>query len=130
MLTHVRKIGNSAGIIIPAQLIKALNLKEGDALSIEEQEGKVVISLARPRPKYKLEDLLAQCDPNAPMGANQPCWGRNPMTVFPRGDIVEACLNPAPPRSHKINRNTPSILHSNIVLVIHNTQRAPYKSYS
>lgn len=76
MFTHVRKIGNSAGIIIPAQLIKALNLKEGDVLSIEEKEGKVVISPAGPRPKYKLEDLLAQCDPNAPMTNELIEWER------------------------------------------------------
>ncbi|MDX3774723.1 AbrB/MazE/SpoVT family DNA-binding domain-containing protein [Chromatiaceae bacterium AAb-1] len=76
MLTHVRKIGNSAGTIIPAQMMKALNLKEGDALSIEEQEGKIVISPAKTRPKYKLEDLLAQCDPNAPMPEELIEWER------------------------------------------------------
>lgn len=76
MLTHVRKIGNSAGIIIPAQMMKVLNLKEGDALSIEEQEGKIVVSPAKIRPKYKLEDLLAKCDLNASMPDELIEWER------------------------------------------------------
>ncbi|CAQ82892.1 conserved hypothetical protein [Photorhabdus asymbiotica] len=67
MLTHVRKIGNSVGTIIPAQLLKSLHLKEGDQLSIVEEQGKIVISAVNHRPKYKLADLLALCDSEAPM---------------------------------------------------------------
>jgi len=67
MVTHLRKIGNSTGAIIPAQILKDLNLKEGDQLSIIEEQGKIVISAANLRPKYQLAELLARCDQNAPM---------------------------------------------------------------
>ncbi|ETS29668.1 MULTISPECIES: addiction module antitoxin [Photorhabdus] len=67
MLTHVRKIANSVGTIIPAQLLKSLYLKEGDQLSIVEEQRKTVISAVNHRPKYKLADRLALCDSEAPM---------------------------------------------------------------
>ncbi|RVU31996.1 AbrB/MazE/SpoVT family DNA-binding domain-containing protein [Rheinheimera riviphila] len=74
MLTHVRKIGNSAGTIIPAPLMKKLQLQEGDMVSIAEQDGNIIISPVKSRPKYQLADLLAQCDPTAPMPESLQEW--------------------------------------------------------
>ncbi|MCU7927789.1 MAG: AbrB/MazE/SpoVT family DNA-binding domain-containing protein [Candidatus Thiodiazotropha sp. (ex Dulcina madagascariensis)] len=72
METRIRKIGNSTGAIIPAAILRKLHLKEGDQLSIEEQDGKIV--LMTEKPKYSLKELLAKCDPTAPMPDDLVAW--------------------------------------------------------
>tara|TARA_R110001606_G_scaffold399101_1_gene580731 strand:- start:19032 stop:19283 length:252 start_codon:yes stop_codon:yes gene_type:complete len=80
MQTNIRKIGNSAGAIIPAALLKKLNLSQGDTITIEENGGKIVISNAKP--VYQLKDLIAKCDLSAPM-----------PTALQEWDAVEAVGN-------------------------------------
>ncbi len=67
MKTNIRKIGNSAGLILPAVILKKLNLSEGDEIQISEKENQIVITPTKIKPKYTLKELLAQCDLNAPM---------------------------------------------------------------
>lgn len=65
MKTTIRKIGNSAGAILPAAILKKLQLSEGDAVSISEDGHRIVIEPTRKLPKYTLSELLAQCDEKA-----------------------------------------------------------------
>ncbi len=65
--TNIRKIGNSAGMILPAVILKKLDLSEGDEIEISENGNQIVITPRRNKPKYKLQELLAQCDLKAPM---------------------------------------------------------------
>ena len=74
MQTLVRKIGNSTGTIIPASLLKKLNLKEGDRVDIQDDNGRIVIIPIRIKPKYTLAELLAQCDETAPMPQELMDW--------------------------------------------------------
>lgn len=74
MQTLVRKIGNSAGTIIPATLLKKLNLKEGDRVDIQDDDGRIVIVPNRAKPKYTLTELLAKCDESAPMPQELVDW--------------------------------------------------------
>ncbi len=67
MQTLVRKIGNSTGTIIPASLLKKLDLKEGDRVDIQDDNGRILIIPNRTRPQYTLTELLAKCDQSAPM---------------------------------------------------------------
>lgn len=62
MNTVIRKIGNSSGAIIPSELLRRMNLKEGDTITIEENKDSLVITKAKLRPRYALEELLAQCE--------------------------------------------------------------------
>ncbi|WP_163836993.1 AbrB/MazE/SpoVT family DNA-binding domain-containing protein [Spartinivicinus ruber] len=78
MRTTIRKIGNSSGAIIPAALLKKYNLTEGDAINIEENGSNIVISPVTKRPKYKLDELLAQCDSNAPVSEELSDWDNSP----------------------------------------------------
>ena len=78
MQTVVRKIGNSAGTIIPAALLKKLNLKEGDLVDIRDDEGRIVIVPNRIKPKYTLTELLAKCDESAPMPQELIDWDNTP----------------------------------------------------
>lgn len=67
MQTLVRKIGNSTGTIIPATILKKLDLKVGDRVDIEDDNGRIVIVPAKSKPKYSLPELLAKCDKSVPM---------------------------------------------------------------
>ena len=74
MLTQVRKIGNSAGTIIPAPLLKELKLREGDSIDVSVSDNCIIIKAATSRPKYALEDLLKKCNPNAPKDKELETW--------------------------------------------------------
>lgn len=44
MKTTIRKIGNSAGIILPSGILKSLGFNIGQAVTLEEESGCIVIS--------------------------------------------------------------------------------------
>ena len=66
MESVIRKIGNAAGLILPALLLKKLGLKTGDRVVLSEQSGGLLIRKASQRPRYTLDELLAQCDLDTP----------------------------------------------------------------
>lgn len=74
MLTQVRKIGNSAGTIIPAPILKELKLREGDSIDISVGDNCIIIKAATGKPKYSLEDLLKKCNPKAPKNKKLDAW--------------------------------------------------------
>lgn len=67
MKTNIRKIGNSAGMILPAVILKKLHLSEGDEIEISDNGSQILITPKQDKPKYTLKELLAQCDLKAPM---------------------------------------------------------------
>jgi antitoxin component of MazEF toxin-antitoxin module len=74
MLTQVRKIGNSAGAIIPAPVLKELKLREGDSIDVSVGENCIIIKPATGKPKYSLEELLKKCNPKAPKTKELDDW--------------------------------------------------------
>jgi len=72
METKIRMVGNSAGVIIPAIILRKLKLYLGDTLSIEEQDGKIILAASKPR--YSLEELLAKCDASIPKSEELYDW--------------------------------------------------------
>lgn len=70
---EIRKLGNSAGVILPKPLLKSLNLSIGQHLDVEEVEGRLMLT-PRTKPTYKLKDLLSQCDPDAAPPADMTAW--------------------------------------------------------
>lgn len=73
----IRKLGNSAGVILPATLLKSLGLSVGQHLEAEEVDGKLMLT---PRAKkYALKELLAQCDVKAPPPADMKDWDEMPV---------------------------------------------------
>lgn len=74
MLTQVRKIGNSAGTIIPAPVLKELKLREGDSIDVSVGDNCIIIKAATAKPKYSLEDLLKKCNPKAPKNKELETW--------------------------------------------------------
>jgi len=49
------KWGNGQGILLPKQLCEKLGLKTGDKLTVDAQEGKLII---KPEKSYRIESLL------------------------------------------------------------------------
>jgi antitoxin ChpS len=78
MLTHVRRIGNSAGAIIPAHILKKLKLTEGDQIDVSTQDGRIVIAPVTIKPKYSLTELVAQCDQRSPVNVDLVAWDQAP----------------------------------------------------
>jgi antitoxin MazE len=61
METTIRKFGNSKGVIIPAVLLKELNLDVNDKVDAKAVDGRIVIE-AISKPEYSLNELLSQCN--------------------------------------------------------------------
>lgn len=59
MEIKIQKWGNSAGIRIPSVILKSLNIKMDDILNIEQEEGKIIITVPK-RKKISLRDRFQQ----------------------------------------------------------------------
>lgn len=57
----LRSLGGSVALTLPKQLLKALSLESGSAVDITLERGKLIVS-PKKRPKYTLDELLAQCE--------------------------------------------------------------------
>lgn len=67
MRTQIRKIGNSLGNIIPAVLIRQLNLTEGTEIEVSIEGGKIIIAPVKCKKKrfpFSEKDLLKSLDPH------------------------------------------------------------------
>ena len=62
--TTLRKVGGSVMLAVPPALLDALELRAGAKVSIGIEDGRLVVA-KRARPRFALEELLAQCDENA-----------------------------------------------------------------
>lgn len=78
METSIRKLGNSAGIILPAALLRSLKFEVGQTIDIEVEDGRLVVTPKR-RQRYTAAELNAQCNPRAPMPQDIVDWERAPV---------------------------------------------------
>jgi antitoxin ChpS len=62
--TVLRKIGESVMIAVPAAMLEALQLRPGAKVGLTVQNGRLVFERWQ-RPRYTLDELLAQCNPRA-----------------------------------------------------------------
>ncbi len=53
-------------VLLLSPILRKLHLSEGDAVDISVKGNSIIIS-PETKPKYKLNDLLKQCDLKAPM---------------------------------------------------------------
>lgn len=68
----LKKMGNSTAVIIPPPVLKTLGLAVGHALTMDTtKDGRIVLT---PKPKYTLEEMIAQCDLSAPPPADMADW--------------------------------------------------------
>jgi len=62
--TNLRNVSGSVMLAIPPELLDLLGWRAGAKVGMAVESGRLVIEPQR-RPRYTLEELLAQCDPNA-----------------------------------------------------------------
>lgn len=67
MKTSLRDVGNSKGMVFPAKLLREMRSSIGDQFEITIRDGSFVVTPITPKPQFTLSELLAKCDPNAPM---------------------------------------------------------------
>ncbi len=68
MKLNIQKWGNSAAIRLPSAMLSEIGAGIGDTVEIDPKAFRVA------RPKYKLKDLVAQCNQNAPAPAEVEAW--------------------------------------------------------
>jgi antitoxin ChpS len=60
----LRKVGGSVMLAVPPALLDALKLHAGMKVDLTVDDGRLVIE-PQPRPRYTLDELLAQCGTSA-----------------------------------------------------------------
>ena len=73
--TNLRKVGGSIMLAIPPALLDLLRLRPGVKVGIAVERGQLVVK-PHQRPRYTLDELLAQCDPKAARGKEDREWLR------------------------------------------------------
>lgn len=70
--TNLRRVGGSIMMALPRAFLDQLHLRAGSPVEIEIDHGRLIVESAKP--KYSLEELLAQCDTTAEMSAAEREW--------------------------------------------------------
>jgi antitoxin ChpS len=71
----LRRAGGSLTLTIPRTFVRALGLAEGARIGMSVSEGKLIGDPAiESPPRYTLDELLAQCDPGAPLSDEDEAW--------------------------------------------------------
>jgi len=71
--TNLRKVGGSIMLAVPPALLDILQLRPGAKVGIAVQSGRLVVE-PQQRPRYTLDELLAQCNPKAPRSKEEREW--------------------------------------------------------
>ena len=69
---RLTKVGDSTVLAIPAAILDELRIGSDSALNLAVRDGMLVIKPERKR--YTLEELLAECDGEAPLATEEREW--------------------------------------------------------
>ena len=70
---NLRKVGGSVMLAVPPALLDALRLRPGVQVGLAVERGRLVIE-PRKKPRYTLDELLAQCQPRAARTKQEREW--------------------------------------------------------
>jgi len=71
--TNLRKVGGSVMLAVPPAILDQLQLKAGATVGLAVEGGRLILE-AQKRPKYTVEELLAESDYSYPMSAEDREW--------------------------------------------------------
>jgi antitoxin ChpS len=71
--TNLRKVGGSVMMAVPRAILDMLHLEPGATVGLAV-DGERLIVLPQPKPRYTLDELLAQCDPQPEITAEDRAW--------------------------------------------------------
>jgi len=71
--TNLRKVGGSIMMVVPPAFLDLLHLQAGATVGMVVDGGRLVVE-PKPRPRYTLDELLAQCDSSAELSTEDREW--------------------------------------------------------
>ena len=71
--TNLRKVGGSIMLAVPPALLDILHLRPGAKVGLAVQSGRLIVE-PQQRPRYTLDELLAQCNPQARRSKEEREW--------------------------------------------------------
>lgn len=71
--TNLRKVGGSVMLAVPPALLDVLHLSAGAKVGLAVDNGRLVVE-PKARPRYTLDELLAQCDASAELTPEDREW--------------------------------------------------------
>ena len=71
--TRLRKVGGSVMLAVPPAILDLLHLEAGATVGLAVDGGCLVVQ-PQTKPKYTLDDLLAQCDSPAAITEEDRAW--------------------------------------------------------
>ncbi len=71
--TNLRKVGGSIMMAVPPALLDLLHIGAGAKVGLAVDNGRLVVN-PQPRPRYTLDELLAQCDGAADLTDEDSTW--------------------------------------------------------
>lgn len=71
--SNLRKVGGSIMLAVPPALLDVLHLTAGTKVGLSVNNGRLVVE-PHARPRYSLDELLAQCDASAEVSAEDLEW--------------------------------------------------------
>lgn len=71
--TNLRKVGGSVMLAVPPALLDVLHLSAGAKVGLAVDNGRLVVE-PKARPRYTLDELLAQCDASAELTTEDREW--------------------------------------------------------
>jgi antitoxin ChpS len=71
--TNLRKVGGSVMLAVPPAFLDQLRLQAGAMVGLAVSHGSLMVTPS-PRPRYTLDESLAQCDASAEMPADDREW--------------------------------------------------------
>lgn len=75
--TKLRNVGGSVMFAIPKPILESLGLQPNSQVDLSISEGRLVVA-PHTKPHYTLSELLAQCDPEAPLSQEEQEWLESP----------------------------------------------------
>ncbi|MGR9014581.1 MAG: AbrB/MazE/SpoVT family DNA-binding domain-containing protein [Gammaproteobacteria bacterium] len=71
--TSLRKVGGSIMMAVPPAILDMLQMRAGTMVSVDVDHGRLVVE-PQLRPRYTLDELLAQCDASVPISTKDHAW--------------------------------------------------------
>lgn len=71
--TRLRKVGGSVMLAVPPAILELLHLHPGSTVGVDVEGGRLIVE-PHARPRYNLDELLAQCDATAEINAEDQAW--------------------------------------------------------
>lgn len=75
--TNLRKVGGSIMLAVPPVILDLLHLQVGSTVALAVDGDRLVVD-PKVKRRYTLDELLAQCDLNAPLSEEDRLWVDTP----------------------------------------------------